>query len=489
MDDELIQRLKAALPSRYAVEEEIGRGGMAVVYRAEDRKHGRPVALKIVRPELASTIGIDRFLREIEVVARLQHPNVLTLIDSGEADGLPWYVTPYIAGQSLRDLLAREGALPVDRAVEIARGVADALEVAHREEVVHRDIKPGNVLLSGGHPVVSDFGVAAALGEASDGRLTETGVSVGSPVYMSPEQASGEGVIDARTDLYALGCVLYEMLAGRPPFEGPVQAVLTRKFTGEVEPLRALRPEVPDALAAVVERAMAVDPDDRFGSVAALRDALGTARLAAAPSRARVGRPILVAAVLGVTVLVGAVAVIRDVRADAERRQWAAEQIARVEDLADQGRYPEALALAEEVEAAVPGDTALANLLPRISFTVPIRTEPAGARVLIQPMDGPEDAWDTLGITPLPEVRFAGLDFVLRGPGDSYLGYRPSRLRFEREGYRTRELLLTAILGGRWRGMEPLGAIVLVPEDSAPEDMVRIPGFTWGPIEHGPYFL
>jgi serine/threonine-protein kinase len=213
---DLLERLKSALADRYTVESQIGRGGMAVVFLAEDLRHERRVAIKILHPELAASVGAERFLQEIKTVAGLTHPHVLPLYDSGETDGLLYFVMPYVEGESLRQRLDRETQLAVDDAIGIAQEVADALDHAHQHGIVHRDIKPANILLEGGHAVVTDFGVARAISEAGGERVTATGMAVGTPAYMSPEQASGEEV-DERSDLYALGCVLYEMLAGEPP--------------------------------------------------------------------------------------------------------------------------------------------------------------------------------------------------------------------------------------------------------------------------------
>ncbi|MEX2049486.1 MAG: serine/threonine-protein kinase [Gemmatimonadota bacterium] len=245
MKDDTLDRLKAALSDRYAIQTEIERGGMAVVYLAEDLKHDRRVAIKVLSPSLAATVGSARFLREVDVVAKLQHPHILMLIDSGEAGGLPYYVMPFVAGPSLKEYLSRKGRLSVEEAVRIASEVADGLEAAHARGVIHRDVKPGNVLLSGGHAIVADFGIAAAMDEAKAARLTDTGVSLGSPAYMSPEQASGEGEVDSRVDIYGVGCILYEMLAGKPPFEGSVKTLLTQKLLGRVRPLEELRDDLP----------------------------------------------------------------------------------------------------------------------------------------------------------------------------------------------------------------------------------------------------
>jgi len=211
---ELTARLTASLADRYRIERELGQGGMATVYLAEDLKHHRKVAVKVLRPELASALGPDRFLREIQTTANLRHPHILPLYDSGEADGFLFYVMPFVEGETLADRLSREKQLPLEDALQIAREVADALSYAHRRGVIHRDIKPANILLEAGHAAVADFGIARAVDAAGGGRLTETGLVLGSPLYMSPEQALGEKNLDGRSDLYALGCVLYEMLAG-----------------------------------------------------------------------------------------------------------------------------------------------------------------------------------------------------------------------------------------------------------------------------------
>src|SRR5437016_7750729 len=218
---DLLARLQAALADRYTIERELGRGGMATVYLAQDRKHHRQVAIKVLKPELAAALGPERFLREIDTAARLNHPYILPLHDSGEAEGFLYYVMPYIEGESLRDRLKREGQLPLDDALRIALEVASALSHAHSHDVVHRDIKPENILLSGGEAVVADFGIARAITQAAGTRLTGTGVPVGTPGYMSPEQATGGARLDGRSDVDSRACVLYEMLAGEPPFAGP----------------------------------------------------------------------------------------------------------------------------------------------------------------------------------------------------------------------------------------------------------------------------
>jgi len=274
---ELLEGLQSALAGRYRFEREVGRGGMATVYLAQDLKHRRPVAVKVLHPHLAANVGADRFLREIEIAAGLNHPHILTLIDSGSADGLLYYVMPFVEGESLRGRLAREGRLPVGEAVELTRKVAGALAYAHSRGVVHRDVKPENVMLHEGEAMVTDFGIAKALSGGTES-LTQTGMSLCTPAYMSPEQASGEREIDGRSDIYSLGCVLYEMLAGEPPFTGPtVQAIIVRRFTEPARSVRALRPEVPELVDRALLRALARAPEERFAAAAQLAQALAPA--------------------------------------------------------------------------------------------------------------------------------------------------------------------------------------------------------------------
>ncbi|MDH4348743.1 MAG: serine/threonine protein kinase, partial [Gemmatimonadota bacterium] len=267
--------LAASLADRYRIERAVGQGGMANVYLAQDLKHHRRVALKVLRPELAAVIGAERFLAEIRTTANLQHPHILPLHDSGTADGTVFYVMPYVEGESLRDRLAREKQLPVEDAVRVAREVAGALDYAHRHGVIHRDIKPENILLHDGTALVADFGIALAATQAGGTRMTETGMSLGTPHYMSPEQAMGEREITARSDIYALGCVVYEMLAGEPPFTGPTaQAIVAKMMTDEPRPLSLQRHTVPTHLAAAVRRALEKLPADRFQSAAEFAEAL-----------------------------------------------------------------------------------------------------------------------------------------------------------------------------------------------------------------------
>src|SRR5688572_20956551 len=240
---------------------------MATVYLARDIRHDRPVALKLLNPELGAVLGVERFLAEIRVTANLQHPNLLPLFDSGAADGVLYYVMPYVDGESLRARLTREKQLPIDEAVRLATAIASALDYAHRHGVIHRDLKPENVLLHEGQPLVADFGIALAVSNAGGNRITQTGLSLGTPQYMSPEQATGDRVIDARTDIYSLGAVSYEMLTGEPPHTGNTsQAVIARVLTERPRGIRATRPNVPDNVEAAVERALEKLPADRWAT-------------------------------------------------------------------------------------------------------------------------------------------------------------------------------------------------------------------------------
>jgi len=264
---DLMERLQAALGDRYAIEREVGAGGMATVYLARDVKHDRLVALKVLRPEVAATLGPDRFPREIKIVAQLQHPHILPLHDSGETQGFLYYVMPFVEGESLRTRMEREGALPIGDAVRILREVVDALAAAHARGIVHRDIKPDNVMLSGRHAVVTDFGVAKAVSASGGEKLTTVGVAVGTPMYMAPEQAMGETNIDHRADIYAVGILAYEMLTGRAPFDAKTsQAVLSAHVLETPADVRERRPNVPEAVAVAVMRCLEKNPADRWQS-------------------------------------------------------------------------------------------------------------------------------------------------------------------------------------------------------------------------------
>ena len=285
-----VSRLRDSLADRYRIERELGAGGMATVYLAHDLKHDRDVAIKVLRNELSAVIGADRFLSEIKTTANLQHPHILPLFDSGTVDGTVFYVMPFVDGESLRDTLAREKQLPLEDALRIGREVADALQYAHAHGVIHRDIKPENILLQGGHALVADFGIALAASKVGGNRMTETGMSLGTPQYMSPEQAMGERELDARTDIYALGCVMFEMLAGEPPFTGPTaQAIVAKVVTAPAPSVRSKRETVPEYVDDAIRIALQKTPADRFRTAAEFAAAIGP--LGATTSRATLAVP------------------------------------------------------------------------------------------------------------------------------------------------------------------------------------------------------
>ena len=302
---------RGPLGGRYRIERELGRGGMAVVLLAHDLKHDRKVAIKVLRPAIAAAVGAERFLREITIAGQLHHPHILPLYDSGEAEGLLYYVMPFVEGESLRERLERETQLPLADALQITREVADALSYAHSHEVVHRDIKPENILLESGHAIVADFGIARAITAAGGDRLTETGLVIGTPAYMSPEQATGERTLDGRSDVYSLGCVLYEMLTGELPFPGPTaQAMLARRLTDPVPPLRSRRGSVPPAVERAVTKALARLPADRFATAHEFRAALEREGADAVASHGGIPRWSRILSGAGLVALVGAAALL-----------------------------------------------------------------------------------------------------------------------------------------------------------------------------------
>ncbi|MBK8249849.1 MAG: serine/threonine protein kinase [Gemmatimonadetes bacterium] len=273
-------RLAAALTDRYRIERELGQGGMATVYLAEDLKHQRRVAIKVLKPELGAVLGAERFLSEIRTTASLQHPHLLPLFDSGEADGLLYYVMPFVEGETLRARMLAQPQLPVDETVRLITSIASALDFAHARGIVHRDLKPENILLQAGQPVIADFGIALAVAQAGAERMTQTGLSLGTPHYMSPEQAAGMQGVDARADQYALGVIAYELLSGEPPHTGPtVQAIIARLMTEAPRSIRTTRPAVPAGVEAAILRALEKAPADRFSSCGAFADALAGAAM------------------------------------------------------------------------------------------------------------------------------------------------------------------------------------------------------------------
>jgi formylglycine-generating enzyme required for sulfatase activity/dienelactone hydrolase len=458
-----IARLNGSLAGRYTIGRELGAGGMAVVYLAHDVKHDRQVAFKVLRADIAQSVGAERFLREIAIAAQLQHPNILTLIDSGEvhperSEGPPllYYVMPYVEGESLRDRLARDGALPVSEAARLLRDVVDALAYAHRHGVVHRDMKPDNVMIASRHALVVDFGVAKAMSEASGGRnLTSVGVSLGTPAYMAPEQAAADPVVDARADIYAVGVLAYEMLAGAPPFTGSTQAVLAAQITAVPPPIASVRPDVPPALANAVMKCLEKDPASRFQSADQLLEALeafatpgaGVAGLAAKPTnRART-------AAMAAALLLVVIALTWIVTARGRRERWVHETaIPDIQRLSTELAMDSAFALATRAAAILPDDPVLKSLWPRFSAKVVIQTDPPGASIYRAPF-ADTSRWEPLGKTPTDSVLLPSVMY--------------ERLRIEKAGYRPMRALFSSI----WSQNEPY---VLDSASSPHPEMVHV---------------
>ena len=292
-----LERLRSALSQTYTIDRELGRGGMATVYLAQDSKHERLVALKVLHPELAASLGPDRFLREIKTAAKLNHPHILPLHDSGEVDGFLYYVMPYVEGESLRERLDREEFLPVEDVVNLTRGIASALDYAHRQNVVHRDIKPENLMLYEGEAMVMDFGIAKAVSSAGSETLTQTGMMVGTPAYVSPEQAAGEVNLDGRSDQFSLACVVYEMLSGQRPFTGPTaQAILAKRFTEPVTSIRSVKSSIPESVERALNKAMATDSEGRYRTVGLFAQALASTSLTTPSDTQTMPQPVVASA-------------------------------------------------------------------------------------------------------------------------------------------------------------------------------------------------
>ncbi|MEJ2538414.1 MAG: SUMF1/EgtB/PvdO family nonheme iron enzyme [Gemmatimonadota bacterium] len=453
--------LVSALADRYRIDGGLGEGGTAEVYLATDLKHDRAVALKVLRGELAALVGVDRFLAEIRTTANLQNPHILPLFDSGVADGRPFYVMPYVAGESLRDRLDREGRLPVADALGILGDVATALTHAHGRGFIHRDIKPANVLLSDGEALVADFGVALALSDADGERRTATGVSVGTPWYMSPEQIEPGHAVDARCDVYALGCLAFEMLTGARPFGGgTLQAVLARVLTERPPAVSVLRPEVPERVSRAVARALEKNPEDRFASAADFAEALRMPETAAgnAPRRSR---PLLVALLAAVVAGAGWTGW------RAVQKAGARASLQEVAALADAGRFPEAYERAVSAERWIPEDSTLASLLRRTADTYRIDSDPPGAEVVLQrfePGTGGGVEPVSVGTTPIDRLRVPRADH---------------RMTMTLDGFHPVEMVLSTALVREFAPMDMEVAeldFTLVPASAVPEGMVPVPG-------------
>ena len=433
---ELQDRIGAALGGRYAVEREIGRGGMAVVFLAADGKHHRQVAVKVLHPGLAAAIGGDRFLREINIAAHLRHPHIVPLLDSGESDGLLYYVMPYVEGESLRQRLAVSGRLEVTEAARYWRDVVDAIAYAHRHAILHRDLKPENVLLADRHASLVDFGIGKFLSQAGeDSSLTAAGMVVGTPAYMAPEQAMATDEIDQRADIYALGVLGYEMLAGRVPFTASTPTQLATKLTAAAPDVREIRPEVPAEFARMIKRCLEPDRDDRWQSAEELLEAVesvATPPAAVAPTawrRATSTPGRRNGALAAISLLAVALIAFAYVSVSRTReKSWARETGLRdLRRLADAAINDSAFLLASRVRAALPGEPEVDSLLRRVSTTATLHTTPEGARVYWTSYRGDTANWQPLGATPLdkipvPSPRFGQINLLLK---------------YEKPGYRT----------------------------------------------------
>jgi dienelactone hydrolase len=434
LDDmtELLDRLRSVLGDRYVISREIGRGGMAAVFLGDDRKHDRQVAVKVLHPELGAAIGVDRFLREINIAAHLRHPHIVPLLDSGEADGLLYYVMPYVEGESLRQRLTVHGALEISEAVRYWRDVVDAIAYAHRHGILHRDIKPENVLLADRHASVVDFGIGKALRQiGKNDTLTGFGMAIGTPAYMAPEQAVASDEIDHRADIYALGVLAYEMLTGRVPFASSTPTQMVTKLSAPAPDAREYRPEVSAEVARLIKRCLEPEPEKRWQNADELLEAVEslatpvTGTAAAAWSRvtySRRQRNVVIAAVVLMAAALTAFTWVSMSRA--RERRWAQETgVPELKRLADAFVNDSAFEIASRVRAALPDDRGLDSLWQRVSTTANLHTAPEGARVYWTSYRGDTANWHALGETPLENVAvpqprgFAALLLKYEKPG------------------------------------------------------------------------
>ncbi len=453
-----MSELNATLAGRYEIERELGHGGMATVYLAKDLRHSRVVAIKVLNRELALAVGGERFIREISIAAQLQHPHILTLIDSGQADGILYYVMPYVEGESLRSKIARDGALPVSEATRLFREIVDALSHAHKHGMVHRDIKPDNVMISDRHALVVDFGVAKAMGAATGAHnLTTTGMSLGTPAYMAPEQVAAEPDVDQRADIYAAGIVAYEMIAGKPPFAGNAQQVMSAHMVTPPQPLSVVQPSAPAAISRIVMKCLEKQREARYQTAEDLLtdlEALTTpTEIFASGASAKGISSRRVAAMVAAGVILAAGAAYALTSSGRGKRWVRAEAIPQIQRYIDAGAYDSAYVTATKAEGIAPKDSALQSLWPQFTRKGVFKTEPAGAKVY-RAMFNDTTRWELIGTTPTDSVR---------------LPFNPaiSRIRIEMPGYRTVNRLVVV----------PPGTVLALDADKSPNpEMVRIIG-------------